>query len=167
MGSSPKSSKHSSLLGGVGGSTTCASRRKGQRRIGGSLLWLATAVAVIGILRLESMYKLTRLSVWMPHHRSSGAASIEAPTASNQQQELQQQELQQQHQQQQQQQQQHERPAIPPRALLLATHSRLMWYDPDTDNVLVLHEGEVRVSCIRYRQRAAGSRGVRTGPLPR
>jgi hypothetical protein len=34
-------------------------------------------------------------------------------------------------------------PAIPPRALMLATHSRLMWYDPDTDTSHIIHEGEV------------------------
>jgi hypothetical protein len=30
--------------------------------------------------------------------------------------------------------------------LLLASHGRLMWYFPETDEYMVLHEGEVRVS---------------------
>jgi hypothetical protein len=32
---------------------------------------------------------------------------------------------------------------LPQNRLLLATHSRLMWYFPDTDESLILHEGEV------------------------
>lgn len=32
--------------------------------------------------------------------------------------------------------------ALPKNRLLLSTHSRLMWYFPDTDEYLVLHEGE-------------------------
>jgi hypothetical protein len=34
-------------------------------------------------------------------------------------------------------------PPIPPRALMLASHSRLLWYDPVTDESVVIHEGEV------------------------
>lgn len=33
--------------------------------------------------------------------------------------------------------------------LLLATHTRLMWYFPDTHEYQVLHEGEVRGSLPR------------------
>jgi hypothetical protein len=49
---------------------------------------------------------------------------------------------------------------IPPRALVLATHSRLMWYDPDTDTSTVIHEGEVRPALAGWRaQPAACGRG--------
>jgi hypothetical protein len=152
MGSSPKSSKYSrGLLGSVGGASS--SSRKGQRRVGAALLWLATAAAVVGILRLESMYKLTRLSAWVPA-RGAGAGGAGLPSgpahppAQHAQQRQQQRQPHAQGQQQpaaaaappaQQQQ-------IPPRALLLASHSRLVWYDPATDRSAVLHEGEVRAA---------------------
>lgn len=38
--------------------------------------------------------------------------------------------------------------AIPPRALLLASHSRLVWYDPETDESTILHEGGVSGLCL-------------------
>jgi hypothetical protein len=38
--------------------------------------------------------------------------------------------------------------ALPNNRLLLASHGRLMWYFPETDEYMVLHEGEVRVISV-------------------
>ena len=36
-------------------------------------------------------------------------------------------------------------PQLPSHRLLLASHNRLSWYLPDKDELLVIHEGEVRL----------------------
>ncbi|GBF90355.1 green algal specific Aspartyl Asparaginyl beta-hydroxylase [Raphidocelis subcapitata] len=111
MGTSPKSWRQGELPGHWGsGACGGASRGKGgQRRTGLTMLWLAGALAVLGLIRLESKYMLA--------HLTGGGAAAGGGAA-------------------------RAAPAVSPHALLLATHSRLVWYDPDTDESRVLHEGE-------------------------
>ncbi|KAI8468367.1 MAG: hypothetical protein J3K34DRAFT_459917 [Monoraphidium minutum] len=162
MGHSPKS-RVRELLGGP----SARGARKGRSpRLSMVMLWMAAAVAVTGVYQLESKYDLAGMRAWRAARRgapaaaapaagdtaaaaaaataaapaayanielsstllapggenyedafaSGGAAPAAAPAAPA--------------------------PPVLPRALLLATHSRLLWYDPATDESTVLHEGE-------------------------
>lgn len=156
MGATPKARfrapSFAGLLGAPASGVAGAPSRKAaaaQRRRGAfarhALLWLATGIAVVGILRLESMYKMTRLSAWVPQTTSTmpsahldGAATDAASAAAGAttgtwaaapQRKTQPP------------QQRRPRRPVPPTALMLATHSRLMWYDPATGDSATLHEG--------------------------
>jgi hypothetical protein len=112
------------------------------------LLSLAVVVSVVGIWKMESL------------HRIQGLTPL---AATPQQQQLQQQQLQQQ--------QELAVSKLNPKRLLLATHSRLMWYYPDTQAVTVLHEGEVGDAplgvfdfcCVPIRWQCSGTECVRGG----
>lgn len=112
MGSSPKSLRSKGRLSNAG------SPPKAQRRISLALLWMAAALAVVGLFHLETMYAMTGLHAWKRSASGAkdGSGSDGEPAASS---------------------------VIPPTALLLATHTRLLWYDPLTDTSQILHEGEV------------------------
>jgi hypothetical protein len=99
------------------------------------LLALAVAVSVVGIWKMESLHRLQGLT-----------PLVAAPRQQQQEQQQQQQEL--------------AVSKLNPKRLLLATHSRLMWYYPDTQAVTVLHEGEVGPPlgvCMGCRTSSSGS----------